>query len=470
MVNRLHIADVLKSDDIKFLRILWCDNGNVIRSKAIHLPSFKRHLRNNGWEELRCEEFIYKLEQALTKSIALQSLDAVFDKPVPEAGLEPIKEIRLVPDWETLVMLPYAPGHAQTMGNMMLDSTQDPWELCPRELLRRTVKKAEHMGFEVKCGAELEFFLFDEEAYVKNGKLEPVDTDLFAQNAAFEASRDVIDDIAEALFNMDVELAYYNAEAGPGQHEISLHYTDPLKLADRIVYMRETTRAIAREYGLIASFVPKIFQESTGSGCHLHLSLWSGGRDILGEDDGGDSKLSPQGEGFVAGVLEHLPALMAFTTPTPNSFKRIQPKLWSGAYRVWGLDNKEAAVRVLRNPFEGGPRQFELKTMDSSANPYIALTGVITAGLDGIQNKLTLPAPLQRDPGSLTDEERETLGVELLPTSVPEALGKLEQDEVLKNALGDEYYKVYTAMRRFEHEERGDYDLEKERILLLTRY
>ena len=94
----------------------------------------------------------------------------------------------------------------------------------------------------------------------------------------------------------------------------------------------------------------------------------------------------------------------------------------------------------------------------------------IPAGLDGIQNKLTLPAPRQRDPGSLTDEERETLGVELLPTSVPEALGELEQDEVLKNALGDEYYKVYSAMRRFGHEERGDYDLEKERILLLTRY
>jgi glutamine synthetase len=161
---------------------------------------------------------------------------------------------------------------------------------------------------------------------------------------------------------------------------------------------------------------------------------------------------------------------MALTTPTPNSFKRIQPKFWSGAYRVWGLDNKEAAIRVLRNHFGGGPRQFEIKTVDSSANPYIALTGVIAAGLDGISNKFTLPEPLQRDPGNLTDEERKSLGVELLPLSVPEALEKLEQDEVLKNALGVEYYRVYSAMRRFEHKERGDYDLEKERDLLLTRY
>jgi len=469
MVNRLHIADVLKSDDVKFLRILWCDNGNVIRSKAIHLPSFKRHLHNNGWEELRSEEFIYKLEEALTNTIALQALDAVFDEPVPEAGLEPVKEVRLVPDWETLVMLPYAPGHAQTMANMMLDSTDVPWELCPRDLLRRTVKKAGKTGFDVKCGAEIEFFLFDEESYLKDGSLDPVDNYNYAQNSAFEASRNIIDEISASLFDMDIELAYYNAEAGPGQHEISLHYTDPLTLADRIVYMRETIKTIAHENGLIASFVPKIFQDSTGSGCHLHMSLWSKGRDVLGVDDG-DSTLSPQGEAFVAGVLEHLPALMIFTTPTPNSFKRIQPKFWSGAYRVWGLDNKEAAIRVLRNPFGGGPKQFELKTMDSSANPYIALTGVISAGLDGIANKLKLPEPLQRDPSNLTDQERDALEIELLPTSVDEALQKLEQDEVLKNALGEEYCRVYIAMRRFEQEERGDYDLEKEWSLLLTLY
>ncbi len=469
MANRLHAADLLKSGGIKFLRIMWCDNGNVIRSKAIHIPSFKRHLHNNGWEELRSEEFICKLEQAITNTNALGAIDAVFDELVPEAGLEPVKEIQLVPDWDTLTILPYAEGHAQTIANMMIDGTESPWELCPRELLRRSVEKAADMGYEIKCGCEIEFFLFDEEAYYQKGELDPVDNAAYAQNSAFETSRDLIDEISESLFAMGIEVAYYNAEAGPGQHEISLHYSDPLKLTDRIVYMRETIKTIAREYGLIASFLPKVFQDSTGSGSHLHLSLWSEGRDILGED-GGDSKLSAEGEFFIAGVIEHLPALMALTTPTPNSFKRIQPKFWSGAYRVWGLDNKEAAVRVLRNHFGGGPRQFEIKTVDSSANPYIALTGVISAGLDGIANKLALPEPLQRDPGNLSDEERKALGVELLPVSVLEALEKLDRDEVLKSALGGEYYRVYSAMRRFEHKERGDYDLEKERSLLLTRY
>ncbi len=186
--------------------------------------------------------------------------------------------------------------------------------------------------------------------------------------------------------------------------------------------------------------------------------------------DEGDSTLSPQGEAFIAGVLEHLPGLMVFTTPTLNSFRRIQPKFWSGAYQVWGWDNKEAAIRVLRNPFGGGPKHFELKTMDCSANPYIALTGVIAAGLDGISKKLTLPEPLQRDPGNLTDKEREKLGVRLLPVSLEDALSELEKDSVLKDALGGEFYRIYTAMRRFEAEERGDYDLEKEAGLILTLY
>lgn len=468
-INRLHIADVLKDDNLRFLRVLWCDNGNVIRSKTIHLPSFKRHLANHGMEELRSEEFLFKLEEALVNTQTLQAIDAGLDEPVPDADLEPVKELRLVPDWSTLVMPQYAPGHAFTIGNLMLDSTTEPWELCPREVLRRTVKRAEDSGVEVVCGTEIEFYLFEEEAYKEKGELVPIDRTVYAQNSSFDTCRELIDDISDTLYEMGVELAYYNPEAGHGQHEISIHYSDPMTLANRIVYFREAVKAIAQQYGVIASFLPKIFQEATGSGSHMHMSIWSGGKDVLG-DGKGNSGLSPKGESYIAGLLEHLPALMALITPTPNSYKRIQPKFWSGAYRVWGLDNKEAALRVLRNPFGEGPEQFELKTVDSSANPYLALTGIISAGLDGIEKKMKLGEPLQRDPGNLTDEERAEQGIELLPTDLEKALDALGKDEVLKSALGERYYEVYDAVKRFEHEERGDYDLEKERSLLLSRY
>ena len=172
----------------------------------------------------------------------------------------------------------------------------------------------------------------------------------------------------------------------------------------------------------------------------------------------------------MAGVLEHLPALMAFTTPTPNSFRRIIPQYWSGAYRVWGVDNKEAALRVLADHENGYPKQFELKTSDSSANPYVALSGIIAAGTDGIARNMKLGEPLQRNPGNLSEEERSAHGVELLPRSLDEALGELERDSVLRNALGGEYYRVYTAIKRFEAEYLRSFDLEKEIALLLMRY
>lgn len=469
MINRLKIADALKNEDLRFLRVLWCDNANVIRTKAIHLPSLKQQLSVGGNAEKRSEELLTRIERSLTNSIALQALPVIYDEPVPEAGLEPVKEIRLVPDWSTLVILPYAPGHAQAMGNLMLDKS--PWELCPRELLRRAVGMIGDLGYRVKVGVEIEFFLFKENQHLQGDGTfaKPADKTLYAQNSAFEISRAIIDDIAEMLWRSGIELAHYNPESGPGQHEISLYYCEPLVLADRMVSARETIRSVALKHGSIASFVPKLFDDATGSGSHLHISLWSAAKNVT-PDSKGNWYLSQSCESFIAGILDHLPGLMALTTPTPNSFRRVQPRTWSGAFRAWGIDNKEAAIRVLANPFGEGPNHFELKTVDSSANPYIALFGVIAAGWDGIQRNLKLSEPVQADPANLNEPERKRLGVDLLPTNLEQALGKLDQDNVLKKAMGEEYYRVYTAVRRFEQKELKDLDLEKERELLLNRY
>ena len=175
MINRLEIADALKRDDLKFLRILWCDNANVIRSKAIHIPSIKKRISANGNEEKKREELLTRIERSLTQTVALQALPVIYDEPVPEAGLEPVKEIRLVPDWSTLMMLPYARGHVQVMGNLMLDNS--PWELCPRELLRRAIKMIGELGYQVRIGVEIEFFLFKQDQHLEGDDAfaEPVD-------------------------------------------------------------------------------------------------------------------------------------------------------------------------------------------------------------------------------------------------------------------------------------------------------
>lgn len=447
--------EILSDNSLRFLTVMWCDNANLIRSKSVHLPSLK----------LSGPELLTKIERLLTVSVALQALPAVFDEPVPAAELEPVKEVRLVPDWSTLVFPPYANGHAQVLGNLVMET--EPWELCPRQLLARSMANLEESGYSAMVGAEIEFFLFrrtDDAEFPK-----PVDYDLYGQNSAFTESREVIDGIADALFAQGIELANYNVEAGPGQHELALHHSDPMTLANRIILARETIRAVAREHDLVVSFLPKIFADATGSGCHQHLSLWSEGKNVLA-DATGNWNLSAPGEAFIAGILEHLPGLMALTTPTPNSFRRIQPEAWSGAFQVWGIDNKEAAIRVLANPFGDGPVHFELKTADLSANPYVALSGILSAGADGIRRQLTLCEPLQRDPGQLTADERKYKGIQQLPESLDQALAKLKQDTVLQEMFGENYSKVYTAVRKFEQEHLREYDLEKERALLLTRY
>lgn len=467
MKKRNVAADILIKKQIRYLSVLWCDNANIIRSKALHIPTLLKGLnkKKSGYKN----SFLTTIERRLTKSIALQALPVVFDAPVPEAGLDPVKEIRLVPDWSTLVVPEYLSGHALVIGNLVAD--EGPWELCPREILRKSVNSLKKSGFETRVGIEIEFFLFHLNDYIAN--IEhfpvPVDHDLYAQNSAFERGREVIDDMTDELFAQGIEISNYNVESGPGQHEISLHHTDPLTIADRLIYARETIKAVAINHGLIVSFVPKLFEDATGSGCHIHMSLLSKGKNILGSKK--DSwNISGSGQNFIAGILDHLPGLMSMTTPTPNSYRRIKPQFWSGAYRVWGIDNKEAAIRVLHNPFGDGPERFELKTADLSANPYIALTGILASGTHGIANKTSLPDPVQMDPAKCSKSEMKKFGIELLPTSVSAAIKHLDNDDVLKNAFGKEYYRVYRAVKLFEEKELRNLPLEEERKILLTRY
>ncbi|MCX6024402.1 MAG: glutamine synthetase, partial [Chloroflexi bacterium] len=180
---------------------------------------------------------------------------------------------------------------------------------------------------------------------------------------------------------------------------------------------------------------------------------------------------SPHTASFVAGVLHHLPALMTFTTPTPNSFKRIRPHFWSGAFTCWGVGNREAAVRVPVPPAPGAPfSHLELKTVDPSCNPYLALGAVMAAGLDGIARGMTLGEPVQMDPADLPETEREARGIRPLPSRLDQAIAALEQDSVLLDALGPDLARSFMAVRRAEWEALKDMPHEDEVRLLLERY
>jgi len=440
---------ILRSVDnagVRFVRILWCDNANIIRSKAVHrgtLPDY--------------------LEHGVGISAAQQAIPVMYDAPAAGSGLGPVGEVRLIPDWDTFTPLPYAPGHARVMGDMVKDNS--PWNLCPRNFLKAMVADAKSEGLEVIAAFENEFYFLRQ---TPDG-IVPADETVFASTLAMDLHREVIDDIAEALVQQGMFVEQYYPESGPGQQEISILYTQALGAADQQIAFRETVRAIALKHNLKASFLPKIFADKAGSGCHLHLSLWHDGQNLLPNLEA-TGELSKIARRFIAGILHHLPALMAITTPSTNSYRRILPHSWSGAFRCWGMDNREAAVRVPSNPEEFSPTHFEVKTVDATANPYLALGAIIAAGLDGIRHCFELAEPVAVDPGTLTESEKNNREIDRLPTNLGEAIDHLSADKVILNALGTELAQAYLAVRKAEWEVMKNWELEAEVKLLLERY
>lgn len=438
MLQRLDQAGV------QWVRILWCDNGNVIRAKAAHIG-----LLEGG------------LPEGVGLSAAQQAIPVMFDAVAPGAGLGPVGEARLVPDWSTLKVLPYAPQQAAVLGDMVQEG--QPWVHCPRQFLREQIGALQQMGLQVKAAYENEFFLLQSTAtgYV------PLDQSNYAHTSGLNQQAEFLAELTQALIHQGMQPEFCYPESGPGQYELSIAYTDALGAADRQVWFRETVRGVAQRYGYVACFLPKLFQNAAGSGCHLNLSLWQNQTPLMANPQH-PSGLTDQARWFMAGILAHLPALCALTVPTPNSYRRILPSFWAGAYAAWGYDNREAALRVSRS--QGQASRFELKTCDATANPYLALGAVIAAGCYGLQQKLELPAEARQDPALLSASQRQALGAVRLPSGLDQSLAALQNDAVLLGALGAERAAAYIAVKQMEHQHLSGLTLQEELALLAERY
>jgi len=372
------------------------------------------------------------------------------DTLAPDATFGPVGEIRLVPDPETFTILPYAPRSGQMMANMV-ELDRSPWAVDPRWFLQRMVGAARTAGLAFEAAFENEFYL----AIPREDAPVPVDRSGCFSGIGMESTEAVIQDVIAALTDQGLTVELSHPELGWGQQELSIRHADALRAADNQVTYRQTVRAVAAQHGMVASFAPKPWADQPGSGAHLHWSIWSSDHatNVLA-DPGGTTPdgLSELGRQAVAGVLAHLPGLLALTTPSVNSFRRLQPHSWSSAYVAWGIENREAAVRVPSRYWddEAGSTNLELKASDNSANPYISLGGVIAAALDGIERRLDPGQPVDRDPGSFSDDERAAGGIRRFPTTVFEALDELERDEVLMAALGPGLGTEYVKVRRAE--------------------
>jgi glutamine synthetase len=440
----MDLSERLAAAGVQYVRILWCDNANVIRAKAAHLG-----LLAGG------------LPEGVGITVAQQALPVMGDAVVPDAGLGPVGEARLVPDWSTLALLSWAPTHAQVLGDMRRDGA--PWVHCPREFLRAQVRRLAERGLTARAAFENEFFL------LRPGPAgyEPADRTVYAQTASMNAHHDLVRDLTAALLAQGLEPEFYYPESAPGQQELSIRHAPAPAAADRQILYREAARGVARRHGLVACFLAKAWEDQAGSGCHLNLSLWRGETPVTA-DPGHPTGLSATARHFLAGVLAHLPALAALTAASANSYRRLRPRSWAGAYRAWGEHNREAAVRVVRAP--AGAARLELKTCDATANPYLALGALLAAGMDGLDRELPLPAETTVDPAELSEAERRAAGLLPLPASLGEALEALAADGVLGAALGPERARAYLAVKRAEWAALGRLSLAEEVALLAERY
>jgi glutamine synthetase len=428
-------ADVVRQADeagLRLVRFLWCGNDGTVRAKSSALEGLESRMRSG-----------------IGLTVAMQAMNAL-DRLQPVEGMGPVGEIRLVPDPDTFRGLPYAPR----TGAMLVDHVRldgEPAPVCQRTFLKRMEARLRGRGAVLEVAFENEFSL----ATRVDGELVPIDSGLCFSTISATAAQDYVDELVSALASQGIELEQYYAELGHGQHEISTAHAPALRAADEQLLVRETIRGVAARHGLVASLAPKPWPDNAGNGCHVHFSLWDadGSRNRF-HDGSADDRLSGEARSFVAGVLEHLPALCGLTAPSFNSYHRIVPQYWAGAFVCWGHDNREAPVRVpsVFRGMEEASTNAELKAADASANPYLAVGGLIAAGLDGIERGLEPPEPVEVDPATIDQAEREARGIVRLPSTQAEALDALEADDVLTSALGPVLSGSYLAVRRSEWE------------------
>jgi glutamine synthetase len=432
LTNTSTVLRQVQEAGVRQVRFLYCDNAGIIRGKAAG-----RHALAG------C------LSSGIGLMTAMQAMNSL-DQLQPVEGLGPVGEVRLLPDPRTFRILPYVPHTAALFCDMLtLDGT--PWEVCPRTFLRRQVARAHtESGINIIAAFEPEWTLARRSM---DGAYTAIDDSLGYSTIGMTPPAAVIDEIITALESQNLRVEQYYSEMGHGQQEITISHVPALEAADNQLVYRETVRSVAWNHSMIASFAPKPFATQVGNGCHIHLSAWAGDRDSnLFYDPADRYQLSQLGYYFIGGVLTHLPALVALTCPSVNSYRRFKPRSWASAYTCYGPDNREAAVRIA-SPQRGKENtsiNLELRAADSTSNPYLALGGIIAAGLDGIRQTLQPGEALLIDPDSLTQTERIERGIRPLPESLGDALDELEKDQVLLDALGPLLAQTYLAVKRSE--------------------
>ena len=320
----------------------------------------------------------------------------------------------------------------------------------PRNVLRRALSKASDMGFTFYIHPEIEFYLLKSSQLNEDGEPVPVDKAGYFDNVPGGTAHDFRRRAVQMLEQLGISVEFSHHEGGPGQNEIDLRYADALTMADNIMSFRTVIKEVAIEQGVYATFMPKPFTQHPGSGMHTHQSLWSNGKPLF-YDEKGYAGLSDIARWYIGGILKHAGAILAFTNPTMNSYRRLVKGFEAPVNLVYSAGNRSAAIRIPITGTNPKAKRIEFRAPDASSNPYLAFAVQMMAGLDGILNKIEPHEPVDKDLYELPADEAKL--IPQVPGSLEEALIALENDHefllqgnVFTKDLIDEWVSMKRAM------------------------
>ncbi|MFK8214658.1 type I glutamate--ammonia ligase [Haloferax volcanii] len=418
------VVDEIEEKNVDFLRLQFTDILGTV--KNVSIPASQA--------EKAFTEGIYFDGSSIDGFVRIQESD-----------------MRLEPDPSTFAVLPWRKKENSAAGRLICDvfntSTGEPFSGDPRGVLKRAIERAEELGYDVNVAPEPEFFLFEED---EDGRATTVTNDAggYFDLAPKDLASDVRRDIIYGLESMGFDIEASHHEVAEGQHEINFTYDDALSTADNVATFRSVVRAIAAEHDLHATFMPKPIPRINGSGMHTHISLFKDGENAFHDGDD-EFDLSDTAKSFVAGILDHAPAITAVADPTVNSYKRLVPGYEAPVYIAWSDRNRSALIRkpAARTP---AASRIEARFPDPSCNPYLAFAALIHAGLDGVEKGLDCPDPVRENIYEFDEAKREEYGIETLPKDLGGAVDALEEDEVIQEALGDHVFEKFVEAKRSE--------------------
>jgi len=422
------VLDQIEEKNVDFLRLQFTDILGVVKNVSIPSEQARKAFT----------EGIYFDGSSIDGFVRIQESD-----------------MRLEPDPTTFAILPWRSREDGTASARMIcdvfdTASGEAFSGDPRGVLKRAIERAEGMGYEVNAAPEPEFFLFEED---ENGRATTITNDAggYFDLAPKDLASDVRRDIIYGLENMGFEIEASHHEVAEGQHEINFTYDDALATADNVATFRSVVRAIAAEHGLHATFMPKPIARINGSGMHTHISMFADGENAFHDDDD-EFNLSETAKQFVAGILEHAPAITAVSNPTVNSYKRLVPGYEAPVYVAWSDRNRSALIRKPAARVPAASR-IEARFPDPSCNPYLAFAALIHAGLDGIEQGLECPDPIRENIYEFDEAKREEYGIDTLPGDLGDAIDALEADPVIQDALGEHVYEKFVQAKREEYSE-----------------